>query len=344
MHDMATPWECHRRGSAWRRHHSDCDSAWRRRANSSWRDRTEDVWHQQSGGWTAANDRSCKRWSRNSEHAVSDVHSDVQGAKNWQDSPDLDSAHDCDRKSATVSWNQNLCQAKLHLAGLPSGAHVAILSFQGSFCPVTRGHVLCLVEAREMLLGLRHRGQSWVPRDLEKFSKVIGFMGCNSDRHVGKKLAPLSALPVADREHLIELATQDLDWLTVSRSAYEVVDELRQLFPELFIKHFVLDGEDAALWTKPWRRATDESRSIIIRRAADDEGKSGDSCGMRNAMAKDGLEFSSSRTCILWPELSAASSTAARAALASGDSAAQIDLLQPRVRDWLLRGRHYAAA
>merc|ERR1711935_981797 len=114
---------------------------------------------------------------------------------------------------STVGWAQQLAKAKAKLQGLSDSSLVAVITFQGSFCPVTQGHVACVVETRELLLGRKYREAHWAPAGLETFAEVVGFMGCNSDRHVSRKLVPQPAIALEDREALIDLVNADNDWL-----------------------------------------------------------------------------------------------------------------------------------
>lgn len=132
------------------------------------------------GGW----DWSASQWGAPGDEVV-------QCASSWGAAGD---------EAGRQPTDPLLQAAAARLSRLPDGALAAVVTFQGSFCPVTRGHVACIVGARELLLGRRHRGEQWVPPDLERFAEVVGFMGCNSDRHVQRKLAPSPAISQKEPE------------------------------------------------------------------------------------------------------------------------------------------------
>lgn len=230
-------------------------------------------------------------------------------------------------------WDKPLAKAKGKLTPLAKGSTAAVVTFAGSFCPVTRGHVACLVEARALLLGQKRRGERWVPPDLEEFAEVVGFIGCNSDRYVSKKLAPLPIVSKEEREALIDLAAEDLDWLSSVRGPWDAVEKLRKFFPHLRLVHFVVDGADVALYNKPWRKTAEDQRSIVVEREGDED------CGvdaLRRAVSQELGEYQSTPQCIFWPPLSAASSTAARRALLARDLAILTELLHPKVMQRLI--------
>lgn len=305
------------------------------------RRRDEDAWEWQSSSGCGAQSACDKghSWTSNWNERSSNGPSKSWWDAGWQEYGQWSSNGSLE-DNRWDRWASSMVKAKAKLSSLPAGSLVAVVSFQGSFCPVTTGHVACVVGARGLLLGRKHRGERWVPKGLEEFREVVGLMGCNTDRNITKKLDPLPIIPIEDREALINLAAEEHDWLCSHRQPYEAVEQLTRLFPELRLKHFVLDGADAALWTKPWRRVTDEQRSIIVEREAT-PGQENGTEALQKSMAKDGTDFQSTPRCILWPQLSSASSTASRRALLAGDRPALERLLHPKVLEHLLKHGPY---
>lgn len=321
---------------------SQTQSSWGEQ--SSWRDWGAKEWSSQWNGsngngqwqdgasWKSHGDQ--KQWSTNDKWEERQRSADT--ARVWPKS----SIAGEDRWSS-AGWAKQFSKAKGKLEGLAAGSLVAVVTFQGSFCPVTQGHLACLVEARELLLGRRYRDAAWAPEGLETFAEVIGFMGCNTDKHVSRKLAPLPSIALEDREALIDLANAEQDWLCAHRKVWKAVDELRGMYPDLKVKHYVIDGADAAIWTHPWRTVSDETRSILVGRPPSADGKEDGTATLQRSMEAEGLKFVSSPTCILWPELSEASATKARRALREEDDATLAKLLHPGIVEWNRREGPY---
>lgn len=230
----------------------------------------------------------------------------------------------------------SFAKANERLKHLRPGDTVAVITFQGSFCPVTVSHVQCVVEARELLLP----SAGDAPQDLEVFADIIGFMGCNPDKGLIKKLDPLPIISIQDRAMLIGLATEEHDWLAFHSWPEKAVNKLRRLYRRLTFIIFELDGADAALWTKPWRRAKYEQRYIVMGRPAD-PGKDNGTDKLRREMEKNGI-WENTAFCLVGPEMPVVSSTAVRKNLLSGNILGLRDLLHPAVQDWNLNEGPYA--
>eukprot|EP00906_Rhabdomonas_costata_P035873 RCo050388 len=103
------------------------------------------------------------------------------------------------------------------LRALPPGSVVGVVSLAGSLCPVTSAHVECLVEARNLLLNQPPGHPLALPRPsgMEQFDAVVGFLSCNSDDFVGKKMTRKGevAIPQRQRIALVEMATKEYEWL-----------------------------------------------------------------------------------------------------------------------------------
>ena len=70
---------------------------------------------------------------------------------------------------------------------------VAVLSYRGSFCPVTRGHVACLSAARDVV----------VERYGHEFRAVLALVNPNGDSFVRATLAGKSRKIACRRRHCI---------------------------------------------------------------------------------------------------------------------------------------------
>merc|ERR1712046_181121 len=199
-------------------------------------------------------------------------------------------------------------------------------------------------DARNVICG--EDGKCTAPEDLEAFSEAIGFMGCNNDGHIQRKLQRLNPpvheiIPYESRQMLVELATQEYDWLWFKEKPFEAFEELQRQPSQLHIKHFEVIGADNSLYTKPWRRVTDTERIILMGRPAD-PGENNGTEAMHRAMRKDNYDITSTSKCIMGPELADISSTAARKALWAGDVERLRKLLHPAVMDWNLNEGPYA--
>jgi nicotinic acid mononucleotide adenylyltransferase len=210
------------------------------------------------------------------------------------------------------------------LAALTDGSSVAVVTMQGSFCPITRGHVQCFEAARHLLLD-----QSWErPPALACFDAVIGCLFLNDDEHVRQKLAANGQKPLDfhQRAHLVNLATLEIPWLRFSGGQWEI-DAVMGRFPKLNFEIFHMNGADDVVAYQKWRVVGPKFRMIVIGRP-----------GFTEA-AKRGIESSETpqENCLVGRELSNVSSSQAREACKQGDLQALSQLLCPRVASWMLR-------
>ncbi|CAK0831688.1 unnamed protein product, partial [Prorocentrum cordatum] len=98
---------------------------------------------------------------------------------------------------------------------------VALVTFQGSLCPVTLAHAQALREAAALLRDDDDEGfpapQAPRPRDLPVFDTVLGLVGLNDDEHVRAKLASRRSsawfMLRRDRRLLVDMAIAGDDWI-----------------------------------------------------------------------------------------------------------------------------------
>ena len=97
------------------------------------------------------------------------------------------------------------------LSQIPSGSIVGVISFVGSFCPVTVAHIQCVMESYKILSGTAviHR-----PSNLQVFDHIIALISVNSDSYVSSKLLRTKeqSISASDRKVLIDLATAEIPW------------------------------------------------------------------------------------------------------------------------------------
>lgn len=226
--------------------------------------------------------------------------------------------------------------AKEKLSVLPPGSRVAVITYHGSFCPITIGHVLCPVTARDILLRRQH----------EVFHDVVGFIKCNGDAFVGSKLAkkepPVPIIRCKDRVMLIGLATEEYDWLFPHDNPRGALGALQDMFPKLEIIHFGICGADDAVKYKKWTSATPTNRIFCLGRPSD-PGQDNGTAGVQKGMLQDGINPDAGHF-ILGPELPDISSTAVRKALQENDVSQLSEILHPKVMDWNLTEGPYAPA
>jgi len=222
------------------------------------------------------------------------------------------------------------------LRALPAGSNVAVVSLLGSLCPITLGHVQTFVEARQVLLRLSEHP---VPARLEEFAECVGFICLNTDRHVDKKMsaAGQSSLDYSTRQYLVELAIEDHDWVYFhpTRQGHEQREEeregVRQLsakWPQLHVVHFYMNGADDVVKCRKYTWSCPHSRFITM-------GRPGFTEEVREGMAASGVDPDDGFF-IIGPELPDISSTAVRAALASGNYAALEGIVHPKVAKWCI--------
>ena len=213
---------------------------------------------------------------------------------------------------------------------------MAIINYVGSLCPITLGHVACLVTARSVLIGETPPvGEPFSPGDQN--AACLAAVRFNNDSHVKHKMQAkgLVHLPATDRRHLGELATAGEPWIR-----YDVRDpriwarELETQFPDLHFNVWNLNGADDVAKYRKWNDACAKRRYITMGRP-----------GYTDKVL-DGLKASGtpSKYFVVGPELPDISSTLARKAIARGDTATLKTLLHDDVAAWCLANSPWAAA
>ncbi len=200
----------------------------------------------------------------------------------------------------------------------------------GSLCPVTLGHVQAFVEARRLLLGEECAVAR--PKRLERFDAVLGRISLNGSRHVNSKLQQKgeSSLGSAERLTLVHLAIADLPWMGTEQFEGASFQELERARPDLHLTHFVMNGADDVRRYHKWDWAARERparwRMITMGRPGDTE-----YVEQQARRAKIDLDEG---LFVMGPTLPDISSTAARAALRTGDAQLAATMLHPDVLSW----------
>jgi hypothetical protein len=230
--------------------------------------------------------------------------------------------------------------SKIH--ALEPLSHVAVITYVGSLCPVTRAHISCVEEARKIVMDEPTSFACPVSRPaIEKPDLAVAVISVNSDFYVRAKLRKNGevALTSDQRLLLIDFATKDLDWVGCHHNAWRAFAELKDRFPNIRFSHFEVDGADVALNKEVWTHCADHHKWIVL----------GRSCGpgefdqtkliveMINAGEIVPGNF------IMGPILPDISSTKVRAALNVKDIDALREMLHPDVLEWLLAHNPYAA-
>jgi len=228
------------------------------------------------------------------------------------------------------------------MAQLPDGGRVAVISYQGSFCPITLAHVGCPIEARNILLGLPTSVAR--PAKLETFHAVVGFVNCNADSFVSSKLSkkvpPVPIIPYNDRMMLIDMATKEYDWLWAHNNPRGALHDLTKAYPKLLFVPCNLCGADDAIKYQKWKGVTPMRRVICLGRPAD-PGLDNGTEGVRKRMAADGVDADAGLF-VLGPELPDISSSAVRKAFVENDLVKLRECLHPSVMEWNLNAGPYA--
>ena len=120
-----------------------------------------------------------------------------------------------------------------------------IITMTGTLCPITVGHVDACVTARSML-------QTEFPEAV-----ILCFLGLNSESHASAKLQEknepggCSGVTLADRGHLVSLASSNFDWLSLAPGGRPGYTETRSAmalvardFPHLDVIEYSLNGAD----------------------------------------------------------------------------------------------------
>jgi len=226
---------------------------------------------------------------------------------------------------------------KLHrvLAELEPGARVGVLTLLGSLCPITLGHVQLFVEARAMLLG---QSAQCAPAKLERFDSVVGFCSLNCAAHVDRKLRAKgeASLSLGDRRRLLEMAVEEYGWIAWEAREGETVDALTKSYPHLSFVPFTMNGADDVLRYRKWSWAGPAMRMITM-------GRPGDTQAVIDGARRAGVDLDAGHF-LIGPELPDISSSAARWAIAHGDTAAAARHLHPRVLAWCRENNVWQAA
>eukprot|EP00928_Gymnodinium_smaydae_P000128 TRINITY_DN10047_c0_g3_i1.p1 TRINITY_DN10047_c0_g3~~TRINITY_DN10047_c0_g3_i1.p1 ORF type:complete len:308 (+),score=32.74 TRINITY_DN10047_c0_g3_i1:40-963(+) len=222
------------------------------------------------------------------------------------------------------------------LGALPDHACVAVVKMLGSLCPVTLGHVQCYIEARRIILDEAEK-QAPRPARLERFDECLGLVRLNSDRHVSVKVAEKKQKPIsiADRGHLIDLATSELPWLCYDATRHGL-QMLRERWCKLKFIEIDMNGADDVVKYSKWRYTNPSKRMIVM-------GRPGSTAAVVAGMKTSRIDPDAG-TCFLGPELADISSTAAREASTRGDRETLLTMVHPLVADWLLRRDGYEMA
>ena len=147
------------------------------------------------------------------------------------------------------------------------------------------------------------------------------------------------AISAQSRRMLVDLAVEDIAWISSHRNAWASLAELQSSFPKLRFIHYEVDGADVALKNRTWRRCSEQSRRVAMGRACAD-GESNPTQEIIAMAQQDGIDIAAGRF-IIGPELPDISSSRVRAALRAGDLAALRGMLHPRVLDWNLTAGPY---
>lgn len=225
------------------------------------------------------------------------------------------------------------------VAELLPGSCLFVLTFVGSFCPVTKAHLSALIEARAMLVGEGPVGDGLVPVQslppgFPRPDLTVGFVSVNSDAYVGRKLKQSNGfISAVERRHLIDLAVEDQSWIETTDDAWSAADLLRECFPNLNIIRFELDGADVAIKTQSWTRAKHTDRYICIGRPPSSDGANDGTRALLRCLDHSKVDAGHF---LVAPELPPVSSSKVRAAQEAGDVNRLRELLHPRVLEWLM--------
>lgn len=207
----------------------------------------------------------------------------------------------------------------------PKPATIAVLNYVGSLCPITLGHVQCLVQAHLIL-----SGQAPPLIGTGSCAGCIALIRCNGDSHVRNKLRANGeqSLPLADRLKLCRFATAEHPWIASENvDLREWLSRLKKKFPHLTFQPWCLNGADDVVKYRKWTNASASERFLTM-------GRAGFTQKVLDAVQQAGTphEFF-----LVAPELpDDISSTEARALLAQGDPSSRLStLLHPSVIGWL---------
>ena len=227
------------------------------------------------------------------------------------------------------------------LGELPAGSKVAVLCFRGSFCPVTLAHVQCLLEARDLLLGVKPAANSDLvgSSTFAPYDACLALVQANSDGWLEPKLAKAGdgCISRANREMLLSaMATVEARWIqTLSRvgdgfnpstedTHFAAMAHLASLWPQLQFVTWWLNGADDVVKYKKWETAASASRLITM-------GRPGDTEAIVAALRETPLPL---QHFLLGPEMADVSSTMVRKMLRTRDDDALDRMLHPSVKAW----------
>ena len=215
-------------------------------------------------------------------------------------------------------------------------ARVAVIDFVGSFCPITLEHVMCLVEAQNILGG--ERAPAVAAPEFKPYDAVIAHIRVNSDESTAAKLHEKNELAITskDRRDLCKLATSAHDlWIKVSqRSPEDWIAELQRRFPQQQYTIWRLNGADDVVRHQKWRNASASTPFITMDRP-------GHTQEVLNAIHSGHV---APHHFLVGRQLPDISSSAARRALAQADAAEIGRLLHPDVAKWCRQHSPWARA
>jgi len=200
------------------------------------------------------------------------------------------------------------------LKQLAPQSSVAVVTMTGTCCPVTLAHIQLFIEARRLLL------------DGFGFDTVVGGLSLNPDSRVGKKLATkgLDYIKFGDRRRLVQLAIQEHAWLQFNdQREGHFAGALREVWPQLIITHYMLNGADDVVKYRKWR--WEQPQLVMCRPGSTKE--------LLQALHRYNVDTTSGNF-IVGPELEDISSTHVRDALVRGDRRQLLRMLHPDVARW----------
>ena len=163
---------------------------------------------------------------------------------------------------------------KAYLQSLAAGSQVAVITFIGTFCPVTLGHMQCVQVARDVLIGAT---KPIGARLTQHFDACVAIMCCNPDNYVTKKMTRQKqrSMSIRHRQNLLLLAASNIsEWLTVvdylphqfeKALTSDVWQKLCAAHPSLKFVHVSLGGADDIFTRKKWYQPVcSENRMITM--------------------------------------------------------------------------------
>ena len=139
---------------------------------------------------------------------------------------------------------------------------VAVLDYLESFCPITLGHVQCVVEAQKILTG---DSPPLGDVKFEPFAASISLIWVNGDSFVRRSLLPR---PCRDR-HMLQCAVRwpRSSWVhCVNVNLGQWLQGLQRKFEDLQLSVWCLNGADDVVKYQKWPYACADSRYITMGR------------------------------------------------------------------------------